>query len=387
MVKPILWIVGIGSAGANKLTLETYKTLAQADVIFVVSMAHPAVQDMREEGLPCKEIPELATETGIQDAISQIDRSGQKTGEIRNAVLALPGRPFREGRIVTRFQKGLAATFRVDCSLLAGDHSLERLTGIMEELRAVWGCPWDREQTHATLRKYLIEEAYEVIEAIDSQNMNNFCEELGDLLLQVVFHAQIAKEADIFSLDDVLQGISDKLIRRHPHVFGTVIAESSEEVLANWDAIKRAEKSLGKDGAKESEDFFRIPKDLPALMFAEKTQKKAAKIGFDWENYQGPLAKIREELDELEKALGERRFEEEELGDLLFSIVNLARFLNMDAEEVLRQGTKKFQIRFNRMLDEIDKKGLEKEKLSLAEMDFYWDMVKTEEKSGTFGPF
>jgi tetrapyrrole methylase family protein/MazG family protein len=253
----------------------------------------------------------------------------------------------------------------------------------MSELRQGWGCPWDREQNHLSLKKYLIEEAYEVIEAIDSNNMHNLCEELGDLLLQVVFHAQIAQEDNQFSVFDVLEGISDKLVRRHPHVFGTVVAETCDEVLFNWDAIKRSEKA----GQIENVNHFDIPESLPALLLAEKTQKKAAKVGFDWDGYQGPLDKVREELLELEREIGNHERLEDEFGDLLFSIVNLSRPLNLNAEDALRKGTKKFQARFNKMLEKTNEANLKLSDLTLQEMDFYWDKVKNEEKSGTLGPF
>ncbi|NLI90661.1 MAG: nucleoside triphosphate pyrophosphohydrolase [Peptococcaceae bacterium] len=389
-MKPKLWVIGLGYAGLNKLTVETYKILAKADMILTSSLKHPAIADLAREGFHCRELftspGKVESLESLEAFIAEIERCLLSETEISEAVLALPGNPLREGRIAWSLNQKLANQYQVDSSLLANEYSFERLTGIMRELRSGWGCPWDKEQTHESLKKYIIEETYEVIEAIDTKNMNNFCEELGDLLLQIVFHSQIAEENKHFSLSDVCKGISDKLIRRHPHVFGTVIAETSEEVLVNWDAIKMKEKSSGREGKKES-DYFRIPNDLPALMMAEASQKKAAKIGFDWDDYHGPLAKIREELTELEVEIRDNQRLDEELGDLLFSVVNLSRFLGVNAEESLRQGTKKFQKRFNKMLVEMEKDGRVPEKLTLSELDMYWDKIKIEEKSGTLGSF
>ncbi|RNC28690.1 MAG: Nucleoside triphosphate pyrophosphohydrolase/pyrophosphatase MazG [Candidatus Dichloromethanomonas elyunquensis] len=386
-MKPIVWIIGLGSGGLNKLTLETYRILDNADVIFLWSFEHPAATDMMNEGFHCEELFASSgeMEVGGWESVIETAEKRLRASRFQLAVAALPGDPLREGKIVSGLQQALDDCYTVDTSLLAKDDSLDRLTTIMKELRSDRGCPWDKEQTHESLKKYIIEETYEVIDAIDSKYMNNFCEELGDLLLQIVFHTQIAEEAKHFTLSNVLTGISDKLIRRHPHVFGAVIAESSEEVLINWDAIKKKEKSSGGEGKKDSADYFSIPKDLPALMMAEASQKKAAMIGFDWGNYLGPLAKIHEEIKELEMEIGNRQRLEDELGDLLFSVVNLSRFVGINAEEALRKATKKFQKRFLKMMEEIEKDGLVAEELGLSKLDSYWDKIKIEEKPGTLG--
>jgi len=386
-LKPDIYVIGLGHEGLNKLSLETYETLLKAKTIYVWTKEHPAVLDMLQAGFPCIEINEKNTGEEWEVIVRCLKKHKITAGDQEVVVLALPGNPLREGKTVTHIGKALPEHFRICLDLLADDHSLTRLTEIMAELRSAWGCPWDREQTHLTLKKYLIEEAYEVIEAIDTKNMNNFCEELGDLLLQVVFHAQIAREENNFSLDDVLKGISDKLVRRHPHVFGSEIAESSEEVLVNWEAIKKSEKVEENQNQKKSDDYMKITKALPALLLAEEAQKKAAKVGFDWDGYHGPLAKIKEELAELEKEIETCHRLEEELGDLLFSIVNVSRFLKINAEEALRKGTLKFQKRFNKMVELIGRERLETQKISLDELDFYWDQVKIEEKTGTLGSF
>jgi len=255
--------------------------------------------------------------------------------------------------------------------------SFKKLAKVMKTLRSKGGCAWDREQTHDTLKKYLVEESYEVLEAIEKQDMYNLCEELGDLLLQVVFHAQIATEASDFELHDVLRGVIQKMIRRHPHVFGEEKAETADDVILTWDRIKLKEKESDKQP-----NFFNDPKGLPALMWATSTQRKVAKIGFDWPSLDGPWGKVQEELQELESALADGIGIREELGDLLFAIVNLSRFLKLDSEEVLRDTIHKFQRRFLKMVELGKENGIDFEQLSLDEMDIFWEKAKSQEKSG-----
>ena len=254
--------------------------------------------------------------------------------------------------------------------------SFSKLVKVMATLRSEEGCAWDREQTHDTLKPCLIEESYEVLDAIEKQDMYNLCEELGDLLLQVVFHAQLASEASEFELQDVLQGIIQKLIRRHPHVFGKEKAETAEAVILTWDRIKKEEK------ASENEDvaFFHDPLGLPALMLASATQRRVAKVGFDWSDLEGPWGKVQEELQELKSALADGIGVREELGDLIFAVVNLSRFLKLNAEEVLRDTIHKFQSRFLKMVDLSQKDGLNFQQLALDEMDVFWEKAKSQEK-------
>ncbi|MHB8126034.1 MAG: bifunctional methyltransferase/pyrophosphohydrolase YabN [Desulfitobacteriaceae bacterium] len=257
--------------------------------------------------------------------------------------------------------------------------SLTKLQEVMRILRSQEGCPWDREQTHESLIPYLIEESYEVIEAIENKDMYNLSEELGDLLLQIIFHAQVAAEAGNFQLEDVLQEIIAKLIRRHPHVFSDGKATNSSEVRETWEQIKQEEKITQE---LQPKGYFSGPKGLPALMLADRTQRKVAKIGFDWSDIKGPWSKVHEELKELERAIEHDEGVREELGDLLFSIVNLARFLEFDAEEVLRETVRKFQKRFLKMQELTLNSGVNIEGLSLEKMDVFWEMAKTEEKRG-----
>lgn len=249
---------------------------------------------------------------------------------------------------------------------------LEQLLRIMARLRAPDGCPWDREQSHATLRQSVIEEAYEVAAAINSGDDANLREELGDLLLQVVFHAQMASERGDWNFDTVASGIVEKLVRRHPHVFGSENASDSAAVLTRWEEIKRAEKGT----APAASALDGVTDGLPSLMRAEKVQKKAAKVGFDWSELPPVVAKVREEIAEVEGALGDTDKVEEEVGDLLFAVVNLARKLKVDGEVALQRATDKFATRFRQVESIALERGLALEKMTLVEMDEIWDAVK-----------
>ena len=248
---------------------------------------------------------------------------------------------------------------------------LDQLLRIMARLRAPDGCPWDREQSHATLRASVIEEAYEVAAAISAGDDANLREELGDLLLQVVFHAQMSRERGGWDFDAVATGIVEKLVRRHPHVFGSENAADSAEVLTRWEQIKRDEK-----GVKHESLLDGISEGLPGLLRAEKIQKRAAKIGFDWSELPPVIAKIREELAEVEAVLADPEKVEDEIGDLLFSVVNLARKLKVDGEVALQKATDKFSSRFRKVEAIAGERNLSLEKMSLAELDVIWDEVK-----------
>ncbi|TLD72021.1 nucleoside triphosphate pyrophosphohydrolase [Phragmitibacter flavus] len=254
---------------------------------------------------------------------------------------------------------------------------MAQLRAVMHELRAPGGCPWDAEQTHDSLIPHLLEEAYEVAEAARSGDMAHFCEELGDLLLQPVFHAEIASEDGGFTFDDIARGISEKLIRRHPHVFGDATAATSDAVLTQWEAIKRVEK-----GSQKSAHLDGISHGLPALMRAQKLQRKAGKVGFDWPDATPVLDKIREETVEIEEAIvaGDPQNIAEEVGDLLFAVVNLARKLGVDAETALVAANHKFERRFGQVESTLAERGRVMTDCTLAEMDAVWDEVKIAEK-------
>lgn len=250
---------------------------------------------------------------------------------------------------------------------------LARLRAIMHRLRAPGGCPWDAEQTHASLVPNLIEEAYETVDTIQRGDHDHLQEELGDLLLQVIFHSELADESGRFNLDDVARGISDKLVRRHPHVFATSEAATSDAVLTQWDEIKRAEK-----GDEEKPYLHGVGKGLPALLRAAKFQKKAAKVGFDWPDETGVLAKIHEELAELEAALqtDDHRHIDEELGDLLFSVVNLIRFRKADPEVLMAAANTKFETRFATMENALKQRGLDLSSATPDQMEAEWQNAK-----------
>ena len=253
-------------------------------------------------------------------------------------------------------------------------YNFDDLVAIMKPLRSPEGCPWDKEQTHSSIRQNLIEETYEAIEAIDTQDTALLKEELGDVLLQVVFHAEMESEKGAFSIDDVCDGICKKLIVRHPHIFSDVQADTSETVLKNWDAIKMKTKSQSTQG----EVMQGVSKALPSLMRSTKVQQKASKAGFDWDNADGAFEKVEEELSELRSAYeqGDHAACEEELGDLLFSAVNVSRFVGADAERALYRACDKFISRFTAVERLAEESGLDMKKATLAQLDSLWEKVK-----------
>jgi tetrapyrrole methylase family protein / MazG family protein len=249
---------------------------------------------------------------------------------------------------------------------------LEPLIETMHTLRSQGGCPWDVIQTHKSLRRNLIEEVYEVIEAIDLEDSDLLCEELGDLLLQIVFHARMAEETGGFSMQNVIDGITEKLIRRHPHVFGDVSVLDAGEVMLNWDAIKKQEK------LERTSVLDGVPKDLPSLMQAYKLQHKAAQVGFDWDKVGPVWEKLAEEIDELWEASEQQDREhiEEELGDVLFSVVNLSRFMKVDAEVALNRANNKFKNRFFYVEEQVKKQKKDWSAFTLEELDSFWNAAK-----------
>lgn len=251
-----------------------------------------------------------------------------------------------------------------------GPARFSELLKIITRIRAE--CPWDREQTHDSLKSNLIEEAYEVVDAIELGGSRDIAEELGDLLMQVLLHAEIASETKSFSLDDVVTSIAEKLVRRHPHVFAGLDVKDTAEVLANWEHIKRAEKNgSALDG---------VPRHLPALSAAKRLQQKASRVGFDWKNPEPVLEKIREEIDELASAPAERL--EDEMGDVLFALVNLARFMKFDPEEALRKANDRFRRRFQAVEAKARENGRPMESYSLDELDVFWEEAKKGESGG-----
>ncbi|MGA0844915.1 MAG: nucleoside triphosphate pyrophosphohydrolase [Luteolibacter sp.] len=254
---------------------------------------------------------------------------------------------------------------------------LDRLRAIMHRLRAPGGCPWDAEQSHASLIPNLIEECYETVDAIRRDDMEHMREELGDLLLQVVFHSELAEESGKFDLNAVARGVSDKLVRRHPHVFAKSGAQTSDEVLSQWDEIKRSEK-----GHEKEERLHGVGQGLPGLLRAAKLQKKAAKLGFYWPDESSILDKIREEIDELVAAMesGDAQAVDDELADLMFSVVNLIRFRKTDPEMLMEAANRKFMRRFAAMDAHLSQSGIDLESANLGQMEAAWTAIKRAER-------
>lgn len=267
----------------------------------------------------------------------------------------------------------------MDCSMLlipprSTDASLESFAGVIAQLRAPNGCPWDRKQTHESLRTYLLEETYEALSAIDAGDMTGLREELGDLVLQILLHAQIAEEKGEFTLSDVLEGINRKIVFRHPHVFGEVKVRDDRDVVQNWEKLK--EKERAENGEKEEFGILNgVPKAFPALAQAQAIQDRAARVGFDWDEIDPVKAKVMEEYGEVESA-ADAGHRAKELGDLLFAVVNLVRWYKVDAESALRETNLKFRSRFAYIEKKARETGRELSEMSLAEMDGFWEEAK-----------
>lgn len=289
----------------------------------------------------------------------------------------------------TRKRREAARKASREARLTAGQW-FERLVALQARLRAPNGCPWDREQTHSSLRTYLIEEAYEVLDALESGDDAKFAEEMGDLLLQIVFHSQIASEEARFTIADVIREIHEKMVRRHPHVFGEKRAKNAAEVLENWENIKSEERRAKGvkvlDGAKQKENpeslLAGVPRGLPAALEGFQLTRRAARIGFDWDDAEGIFEKIREEGTELRHALETKDQPriEEEIGDLLFAAVNLARFVQVDPEIALKKANAKFASRFRAMERLARENGRELAGIPRPEMEALWETAKRNEK-------
>ncbi len=254
---------------------------------------------------------------------------------------------------------------------------LDRLVGIIKRLRAPGGCPWDREQTLYSLKQNVIEEVFELVDALDRKDVDNIKEELGDMLLHVIFHSVIAEEDNLFNLDDVAEGISEKLIRRHPHVFADVKVNGVDDVLANWDEIKRQEKQ------RENKHYLdSIPKSLPPIERAYKLQEVVRKVGFDWDNAKECFKKVEEEFIELQEAMaiGKKEDIENEIGDLMFALINLSRFISINPSEALRMTSLRFEKRFNCIEDKLKNENKALKEAELDDLEKKWQECKKGEK-------
>lgn len=290
----------------------------------------------------------------------------------------------KKKQTVHRAAKGHSGRRKGHSSSRAGK-LFEGLIALQKRLRAPNGCPWDREQTHETLRPFLVEETYEALDALDTRK---FTSELGDLLLQIVFHAELASEAGKFDIADVIRAVHTKMVRRHPHVFGKVKAGSSAQVLKNWEQIKAEERAgeIGRSATEPDSVLEGVPHGLPALLEAYQLSRRASNIGFDWENAEGILEKIREEVDEIRAAMANARVEsvsknsevEHEIGDLFFTVVNLARFVSADPERALKSANRKFKQRFQWMEKRAREQGSRLADVPRAEMEQLWNMSKAQ---------
>jgi MazG family protein len=304
----------------------------------------------------------------------------------------MPMRRKNSGKRRARKQPKLRASSRARIEVSARDRAagkwFAKLVALQARLRGPKGCPWDREQTHQSLRKFLIEEAYEVLDAMDSGNPEEFASELGDLLLQVTFHAILAEEARRFTISDVIESVHAKMVRRHPHVFGDVTAKTPAAVLKNWEQIKRDERAEEGKAPEDGSLLAGVPRSLPAVLEAYQLTRRASRIGFDWENLDGILDKLEEEKSELKSLMpptgagnpvrsgGQARHVEEEIGDLFFVCVNIARFLGVDPEIALKKANRKFKRRFQWMESAAAQEGHRLADLPRARMEELWNESK-----------
>jgi nucleoside triphosphate diphosphatase len=391
---PTLTIVGLGPSDAQLLSLGAVDHLEKAQRV-VTCGAPPALIDfLKSRGVPVAPAP-FDGGALLRGAPAAIDAAVQFAAE-GDAALGVRGHPLLDFPGLPHLLRALEAR-KIDVAIIAGmprsslsaaastpllplppvevHRSWEELIEIMTRLRAC--CPWDREQTHASLLPYLVEEAHEVVEAVDEGDPKKLCEELGDLLLQIVFHSQIAVERGQFSVADVIAALSDKMIRRHPHVFGDASISTTQEQMKSWELLKTQEAAI-----KHRESLLDgIPKSVPSLLGAQRLQEKAATVGFDWPQTEGVVEKIDEEVRELKTAVssGERDHIREELGDVLFTMVNLARRLGVDAEAALRTANVKFRERFAAMERIAGGGATALAGRSLEDLDVLWKRAKDHE--------
>ena len=384
-----LSLIRPGSGAPDLLSLEAWQALTSAPVF--AAPQDPLAERLREAGYEVTDVVEaepsrLVSETPGRDGAAMLGRNllaQHQHGEVSEGARALAERlaslALERGEIafilndeaVTRavLERGLQGDIEIEFVIgrAPRGHRLLDLVAVMARLRGPGGCPWDAEQTHQTLAKHLLDETYELLEAIEAGTDQDIAEELGDLLLQVVFHAQMGTDASTFDIDDVASALIDKLVRRHPHVFGTVEVSGAREVVENWDVIKQHEK--GRSSAVEG-----VTETLPALAYAQKLQRRAGSAGFDWADVGGALEKVREEAEELARADGRQK--EDELGDLLFAIVALGRHLDLDAEAALRRSARRFRDRFQSVEQAARDRGIELSDLDEPALTKLWEEAK-----------
>lgn len=351
----------LGTSAPSKLILLEARTLSKVHV-------PPYPPDMSA----------LLTNVDSRELLLHLQKVLLTTYPKEHVIYVVDGENKKEESIETMTEYGSSESTSFYLPALGEGTSFESFAEIIAHLRAPYGCPWDREQTHETLRKHLLEESYEAISAIDSGDFTDMREEFGDLLLQVVLQSQIANEEGQFNINQVIQGIHSKIVRRHPHVFGDLELDGVQGVLANWEKLKEKERGERKEKSEKKEErglLDGVPLALPALSQAQEYQDRAARVGFDWPEIEGALDKVREEMEEIKNA--ETDFElASEIGDLLFALVNVARWKHIDAESALRGSNTKFRKRFAYIERGAKNRGRELSSLSLDEMESLWQEAK-----------
>jgi MazG family protein len=391
---PELSIVGLGPSDASLLTIGALERLRSSSAVFTINAAPATLAYLRDAGVTVEATPfdGGALLRGVQSAVDEaakfFSRRDGALGVAGHPLLDFPGLPnllhaLGERRVAVFIVPGVPRSALAAAAMspllplppVAIHHSWDELVEIMARLRVC--CPWDREQTHESLLPYLVEEAHEVVEAVDERDAKKLCEELGDLLLQIIFHAQIACERGQFAVADVIDALANKMIRRHPHVFGDASISTSQEQMKSWELIKTQEASI-----RHRESLLDgIPKSLPSLLHAQRMQEKAGTVGFDWPQASAVVDKLEEEFAELRQAIEchDRTSMIDEIGDLLFTIVNLARRLSVDAEAALRQANAKFRRRFATMERIAGGGATALANRSLDDLDALWERAKEHE--------
>jgi len=373
----MITIVGLGSGGFDELTLGAWEALQTAECVLLRSAEHPAVPGLASRGIRFTALDEAAgAREGDAAVAARLAERVLEAAAGGDVVYAVPGHPRIDELSVPRLMERAAAR-GIEARVVAASSptaaAFDEFVAIIARLRGPDGCPWDREQTFASLKRFMIEEAYEAVEAVDSGQREKLCDELGDVLIQVVLNSQLATEEGSFTIRDVIANVTDKLIRRHPHVFEDVSVADSAEVLRNWEQIKRRERP------ERTSVLDGVPSDLPALMKAMEVSKRVVRVGFEWPTLDEVFAKLDEELAELRAAIptGDHDAIAGEIGDILFTTVNIARFLKVDPEDALRTMVARFTDRFRHVEQLASQGGKPLTEMSIEELDALWEAAKS----------
>lgn len=370
-------IVGLGTGGIEELSLGAWEALKRAQRVLLRTEEHPAVAQLRARGLPLEVVEANEDASGDRERALRVLEAAARV----EVAYAVPGRSLLTDRSVSLLREqapaqGIETRLYPASSPVAT--AFQEFVELIARLRGPDGCPWDREQTFSSLKRFMIEEAYEAVEAVDSGRPERLCDELGDVLIQVVLNAQLAAEEGSFTIQDVIAGVTEKLIRRHPHVFGDIAVTDSADVLRNWEQIKRREQSGPASEASRASVLDGVPRDLPALMKAMEVSKRVVRVGFEWPSLDEVFEKLSEEVAELKAVIptGDHDRIAGEIGDLLFTLVNVARFLKVDPEDALRTMVARFTKRFRHVEQLASRKGRHVCQMSIHELDALWEAAK-----------